>query len=445
MSNLNEKKSAEDVGSNSSRIEEHDVFGSEHDHDIQYKTLSWQFVAFLMIAEIVSNGMLSLPNAMAAVGIVPSLVLTIFLGIFGLFTAKLLVDFKLNHPDVHSMGDAGYIIFGPIGREVLLFGTIVFAVFGAGSELLSGQLALSTLSNNGLCSTYLLVIFSVATLVMALPRTLGRLSWPGFISAATITLCGILAMVGAGVSPTPGRSLSATVPTTFYDAFLAITSPVFAYAGTFRFFILISEMHRPEDAMKAAWTLQVFATIFYAVFSVVVYCYIGPTVASPALLSLSPVWAKTSFAFGLVNFLISGGLYAHTAAKLVFVRLFRRSRHLYSHTVLGWSVWIFLCFAATATAFIFATAVPIFSDLVGITASVFASWYTYGLAGFFWLYDTYYLDNGKEALRRRWGGTLLAVATILAGAFICVAGTYVSIKLIVEAYQSGSVGKPFSC
>lgn len=86
MSNLNEKKSAEDVGSNSSRIEEHDVFGSEHDHDIQYKTLSWQvcntnhriddgslthiqFVAFLMIAEIVSNGMLSLPNAMAAVGV----------------------------------------------------------------------------------------------------------------------------------------------------------------------------------------------------------------------------------------------------------------------------------------------------------------------------------------------------------------------------------------
>lgn len=108
MSNSNEKKSAEDVGSNSSRIEEHDVFGSENDHDIQYKTLSWQFVAFLMIAEIVSNGMLSLPNAMAAVGIVPSLVLTIFLGIFGLFTAKLLVDFKLNHPDVHSMGTSFY-------------------------------------------------------------------------------------------------------------------------------------------------------------------------------------------------------------------------------------------------------------------------------------------------------------------------------------------------
>lgn len=60
----------------------------------------------MMIAEIVSNGLLSLPNAMAVVGIVPALILTIFLGIFGLFTAKLLIDFKLNHPEVHNMGQS---------------------------------------------------------------------------------------------------------------------------------------------------------------------------------------------------------------------------------------------------------------------------------------------------------------------------------------------------
>ncbi len=33
-----------------------DVFGHEEGHDIKYKTLSWQLVAVLMIAEIVSNG-----------------------------------------------------------------------------------------------------------------------------------------------------------------------------------------------------------------------------------------------------------------------------------------------------------------------------------------------------------------------------------------------------
>lgn len=68
--------------------EDEDVFVERPDHDIHYKTLSWQaswqnimiapsylkliclsqFVSLLMIAEIVSNGMLSLPSALAVVG-----------------------------------------------------------------------------------------------------------------------------------------------------------------------------------------------------------------------------------------------------------------------------------------------------------------------------------------------------------------------------------------
>ena len=125
----------------------------------------------------------------------------------------------------------------------------------------------------------------------------------------------------------------------------------------------------------------------------------------------------------------TGALCAHTASKLVFIRLFRHSRHVYSHTVLGWATWITLCFLCVAVAFVLATAVPIFSDIIGITASVFASWYTYGLAGFFWLYDAYYLRGGAPALKRWWRSTTLSVLTIVAGTFICVAGTYVSVKV----------------
>ena len=97
-----------------------------------------------------------------------------------------------------------------------------------GSELLSGQQALSTLSNNGLCAIYLLLIFSIATFVVALPRTLGRLSWLGLFSVGLITLCGLLAMIGAGRNAVPGRVIQATVSTSFSNAFLAITGPVSA-------------------------------------------------------------------------------------------------------------------------------------------------------------------------------------------------------------------------
>jgi hypothetical protein len=50
---------------------ERDVFGNEEGHQIKYKTLSWQLVAVLMIAEIVSNGMLSLPSSGGVVGVSP--------------------------------------------------------------------------------------------------------------------------------------------------------------------------------------------------------------------------------------------------------------------------------------------------------------------------------------------------------------------------------------
>ncbi|TFK57393.1 hypothetical protein OE88DRAFT_130401 [Heliocybe sulcata] len=412
-----------------SSLERVDVFGDEESNDIRYKTLRWQFVALLMIAEIVSNGMLALPSALAVVGIVPAVILIVFLGMFALFTAKLLIDFKLNHPEVHNMGDAGYILFGPIGREVLSAGTIIFAICATGSELLSGQLALSTLSDQGFCSMWLLLIFAAFTFLLALPRTLGHLSRLGIFSSGLIVFAGVLAMIAAGTNPAEGRRVDIVVKTDFYHAFLAITNPVFAYAGHFMFFILMSEMPRPQDAMKAATCLQGFSTAFYVAFSVVMYIFIGPTVQSPALLSLPPLWSKTTFAVALGNFLIAGSLYSHTAAKLVFMRFFRRTRHVHSHTVLGWVCWVLLCLVAVGVAAVLAIAVPIFSYLIGIAAAIFASWYTYGLAGFFWLHDTYHLEGGWKAFGLRRVGTAFALLTILLGAFICGAGTYVSVKV----------------
>ena len=108
---------------------------------------------------------------------------------------------------------------------------------------------------------------------------------------------------------------------------------------------------------------------------------------------------------------------------------------------------------ANGAAFVLAVGVPIFAYLVSIAASLFASWYTYGIAGAFWLHDSYHgLDKGRmRGVRgfQAWRGsplkTVVNIATFMAGGFICVAGTYVSIKLIIDAYNSGSVGAPFTC
>lgn len=138
--------------------------------------------------------------------------------------------------------------------------------------------------------------------------------------------------------------------------------------------IIISEMKRPQDAMKAAYTLQGFATIYYTLFAAIVYAYIGNTVMSPAFSSLETKWQKAAYAIAIPNFLIAGSLYSHTASKLLFVRIFRHSRHLHSHTLIGWATWALLVIIMNGAAFALAVGVPIFNYLIGIAASLFAAW-----------------------------------------------------------------------
>lgn len=111
----------------------------------------------------------------------------------------------------------------------------------------------------------------------------------------------------------------------------------------------------------------------------------------------------------------------------------------------GWFWWTFLVVLANGAAFVLAIGVPIFSYLIGIAAALFASWYTYGLAGAFWIHDTYVLKGGMRALRQRPLMFVINILTLLAGGFICVAGLYAIIKAIVVAYNTNLVGKPFSC
>ncbi|XWX01664.1 hypothetical protein V2A60_009692 [Cordyceps javanica] len=423
----------------------HDVFGSEEHHDIKYKRLSWQLVAVLMIAEIVSNGMLSLPSAFAVVGMVPGIVMVAFLGIFATYTSWLLVQFKLRHPEVHTMADAGFIMFGPVGRELMAFGTFAFAIFGTGGQLLAGQIALATLSNSKLCNLVYTALFTVAALFLSLPRTFHGLGYLSILSVLSILIAGLVGMAAAGKEPVLDRTVQVAVSSDFYSAFASITNPVFSFAGHFMFFVLISEMKEPKHAMRSTYILQSFTTIYYIVFAAVTYGYLGSKVSSPSFSSLSPYWAKVSYGIAIPNLLFAAALYAHTAAKVIFVRIFRKSDHLHSHTVLGWGVWIALIIFCNVLSFLLATGVPIFNYLVGLAASLFAAWFTYGVAGMFWLHDSYHDGDGFLEWRRHWGQFLLCALTVLAGAFICVGGLYVTIRQLMDAYASGQIPSPFSC
>ncbi|ERF73571.1 hypothetical protein EPUS_07505 [Endocarpon pusillum Z07020] len=375
--------------------DDNDVFGHEASHQIRYKTLTWHMVAVLMIAEIVSNGMLSLPGALAVVGIVPGLILIIFLGVFATFTSWILIQFKLRHPQVHNMGDAGMILFGAVGREVLAGGTVVFAVCATGSQMLAGQISLAALSDAKLCLMLYTGIFALPVLLLSFPRTFDQLAW------CSVPACLSLLIAGrpSGAGERSGGFLSRVrvhhesrvcLRGTLYVLRVDLRDEAAAgcdegglFAADLRHYFLRYVFYRQSSA---AWKcVQV-------IFAAVVYAYIGSTVASPAFSSLPPRWMKAAYGVAIPNFLIAGSLYSHTAAKIL---------HLHEHTVLGWGTWTVLIILMNGAAFVLAVGVPIFPYLVGIAASLFASWFTYGIAGMFWLHDSYHEsdnDNGRSHL-----------------------------------------------
>ncbi len=72
---------------------------------------------------------------------------------------------------------------------------------------------------------------------------------------------------------------------------------------------------------------------------------------------------KAAYGIAIPNFLIAGSLYSHTAAKLFFVRIFRKSAHLHEHTILGWGTWTILIILMNGAAFVLAVGVPVRSSL----------------------------------------------------------------------------------
>jgi amino acid permease len=102
----------------------------------------------------------------------------------------------------------------------------------------------------------------------------------------------------------------------FTDALGAITSLIFAYAGTPTFFSIASEMRDPKHYTKALMVCQGTITLAYIVVGVVVYYFCGSYVASPALGSAGPLIKRVAYGIALPGLLVTDLLLIHVSLPL---------------------------------------------------------------------------------------------------------------------------------
>lgn len=184
------------------------------------------------------------------------------LGAIATATGYMIGLFKLRYPHVHNMADAGEILAGPIGREVLGGAQAVFMIFICGSHVLTGLIAFDTskhavfvtrrapltfsyaVTAGASCSVLWAAVAAIICLVLTLPRTLNGISYMSVVSFISIIstyhiFCArdfdiyflrvaavLITMIGVSVAGHKGGVKASAGGLTFASAFLAVTDIV---------------------------------------------------------------------------------------------------------------------------------------------------------------------------------------------------------------------------
>ncbi|KAF2086299.1 neutral amino acid permease [Saccharata proteae CBS 121410] len=418
---------------------------------VDFRTVGWVRASIIFLKIIFATGVLGIPTAMYSLGAVGGALSVLGWSAINTYTAVVQGDFRNKHAHCHSIADMAEHVGGVVTREITGALFIIAYVLCCGSGIIGVATGLNALSTHAACTVWWSLIATVVVALTASVRKfhkIGWLTWVGFISifaAVFIVVVAVTTLDRPAAAPQTGPyelGYYVIAHPTFVAGMTASATIFVSSAGTSAFLPVISEMRNPKDFRKALFVCMGFVTAAYLSFSLVVYRWCGKWVASPSLGSAGPTLKKVSYGVGMIGLIVSACLYLHVAAKYVFVRILRNSRHLQANTVVHWTTWLGTVIGLAALAFVLAEAIPIFNYLIALTGSICFAPLALCLPGWLWLFD--HGSWRKGSLQQQiayWFHWFI----ILLGLFFCVGGTYGVVQEIIDAYASGTIGSAFSC
>lgn len=320
-------------------------------------------------------------------------------------------------------------------------------MYSAGSGILGVSIGLNALSTHAACTVWwsLLAAFVVAaTASVRKFHQIGWLTWAGFASIFTAVFIVVIAVTTldrpAAAPQTGSFDLGYHIIAypTFISGITATATIFVSSAGTSAFLPVISEMRKPKEFRKSLYVCMAIVNGAYLSFSLVVYRWCGQYVASPSLGSAGPTIEKVAYGIGMIGLIVSATLYLHVAAKYLFVRILRNTRHLQQNTLVHWSTWLGCTFGLCSISFLLAEGIPVFNYLIALTGSVCFAPLAIALPGFLWLNDFGHFRKGSFGQKVAYYSHCFLP---LLGLFICVGGTYGVVQEIINAYAAGTIGK----
>ncbi|KAL2688982.1 hypothetical protein Neosp_003032 [[Neocosmospora] mangrovei] len=439
------------VGEVSKEQEVDAVFGAVTDHGPNYRALGWIGTVALMLKTQIGLGVLSLPHAFHTLGMIPGAILLVAVAAIATWTSYIVGVFKLNHRDVYGIDDAGYLMFGRVGRELFAIAFCLYWIFVAGSGMLGISIGLNAISVHGTCTAVFVAVAAISGFLLASIRTLGRISWLAWVGLAFILTSVFVVTISVGIQDRPADApqigpwesdWQLIGHPSFSEGVAAVSTLIFACSATSAYFAIVCEMRDPRDFSKAVITSQVISTIVYLIVAVVVYYFCGSAVASPALGSAGPLIKRIAYGLALPGLLVTTTICLHLPAKYFLVRILRGSEHLTANSLIHWCTWLACTGGSTLIAYVIASGIPVFGDLVSLIGALLGFLLAYQPTGCMWLYDNWSRQNRDW----KWKGMVAWCVFIIAlGSFMTVSGTYGSIVNIIDSLKKSGGTRPWTC
>ncbi|CAN9409628.1 unnamed protein product [Alternaria alternata] len=240
--------------------------------------------------------------------------------------------------------------------------------------------------------------------------------------------------------PDTGNIVAVRPDVTLVKGLAPVMNIVLAFTGHVAFFSFQSELEDPRDFRKALILEQGIAVTFYMLISVIIYYHAGPSVASPALGSASPLVSKVCFGIALPTIIVAGVVNGSVATKYIYFRVWKGTSVAHANSWLSLGSWGAICTGAWLISWILAEAVPNFTLLLGLMGALFGSWFSYALPPLMWLWHN--RKNRKLfSSKSQTAFTMLNLFIVILGVLIFGLGMWSS----GWALNYGSGSKVFSC
>jgi len=153
-----------------------DIF-SHNPAAAKFKSCHWLNAGVLMVAETISLGILSLPAAIAKLGLIPGILCISILGFLATYSGYVIGQWKLKYPKTLSFADVGEQLGGKwLGRFFGVAAVLSF-VFVCAAHLLAFTVMMNVLTDHSACSVLFGLVGTVLSVLLSLPKTSKDISW----------------------------------------------------------------------------------------------------------------------------------------------------------------------------------------------------------------------------------------------------------------------------